>query len=1716
MRKILLLAFLLLNFGFVMSQTYGNEWINYNQQHYSFKVAQNRPYRISFDVLSQAGIPVDLLTTGQYRIYGKEREIPIWINDANQNGYIDSVDFIEFYAERNTGWLDSLMYDNEEGIANPAFSLYSDTLTYFLTWGNDNNGLRFQEETDVAYTTYPYATFVIRQVLINLNAQYYEGPRVTGGSSSFFNDGEGWGRAQVNGIATPSINMNMTVTGYYNGIDAPPVRLHTKLSSNSNAASTSPFNHHTVLSLNGNVFLDTVYFGYQQIRNTSFFPASVFTSNTAVLNLSIPNDLGAVTDVQGFTYGQLDFAKNLAVGGNNALFRTINNANSPKATYQFTGLSGTGAHCYVWGGGVAKKLPVTVQSSNRFVVVPNAESANEQEIFIFSNAAIVQITELNPVNGTGFFTNYGSQNLEAALLFIYHNSLSAGVEEYRQYRESMAGGSYNVVSADVEELYMQYGGGVHGHALGIRRFAHQVYNQTTNKPVGLYLIGKGVREANELGGAQPGTRKSVLSYETNLVPSFGYPSSDMGFTARLIDNSWAPAIPTGRLAAKDNEEVLSYLDKVKLFEQNQDPNSVYNSATKDWQKHVMHFGGGSSPNEINQLATYLNVLGTKVENNRFGGKTHTYIKQDSNPFNPTVLSQVTNRINDGVSVMTFFSHASGGGFEINIDQPETWQNYGRYPVVIGNSCYTGDMFMQTAITPAERFVLVEDKGAIAFISTVKQGIITSLFQHSNQFYNEFCFNSYGENLGTQLSNTASFLFVTYQNNLLIESVAMQMNLHGDPMIRVNHHDRPEIEITPQSVTFSPSQVDLSTQEIELTLHIKNLGRSVMDTFAIEVRRSFPGQNADSVYTKYLPVLHYMDSVVFTMPVQPDVALGLNQFEILVDIPSQIEEQYDEFDNNTLLLNYLIDVGGILPVYPWDYAVIPEPNPTLLASTINPFANLRTYRFELDTTDLFNSPQHRYVEVSSLGGVVAVQPNQWLSVANNSNLPLVTPDSAVYFWRVSEVNGAEPLWIEQSFQYITGKSGWGQDHFYQFKKNTFSFLDYNRDLRLREFLDFETTVQCNVYDNANSIPAWAGTNWYLNNTEIEYDLCQLTRSIHVAVIDPVTLQPWYSRGLVNGVELNSGNNFGNANDLSNSPPCRVRPDGYFIFRQTTADQRAAFRNIIENVIPEGHYVLIYTPIETRYDLWEPEMFDVFSMLQSDSIFPGKPNRSFIFFGQKGNNTYNVEAVAQVPGELISINQTLPGVNSFGVERSVKIGPAASWGTVYWKQDALENPTSDSTILRIYGMNWSAIPQTEIDLTFTSNDSLLNLNNQVSAIQNPYLQLKSSHWDVLGQTPSQIDRWHVLYEELPEAAIDASNGFYWSVENNSIQEGELISFAVDIRNISDKNMDSLLVRYWVQDVNLNKQFIPYPRQDSLRIGQTLRDTITFSTQGMSGLRSFWIEVNPYVNGSTVIKDQPEQFHFNNIAQIQFFVTKDVINPILDVTFDGIHILNGDIVSPKSEIVISLKDENPFLIMNSDADTSLFAVYLRDPFGVQRRVYFIDGNGQVNMEWIPASGNNNKFKIIYRGQFYMDGNYQLLVQGQDLSGNLSGDLDYRIEFEVINESSISYLMNYPNPFSTSTRFVFTLTGERVPDHMTIQIMTVTGKVVREITLAELGPINIGRNITEYAWDGRDEFGDLLANGVYLYRVLTSLDGERIKHRETGADEFFKQEFGKMYLMR
>lgn len=238
------------------------------------------------------------------------------------------------------------------------------------------------------------------------------------------------------------------------------------------------------------------------------------------------------------------------------------------------------------------------------------------------------------------------------------------------------------------------------------------------------------------------------------------------------------------------------------------------------------------------------------------------------------------------------------------------------------------------------------------------------------------------------------------------------------------------------------------------------------------------------------------------------------------------------------------------------------------------------------------------------------------------------------------------------------------------------------------------------------------------------------------------------------------------------------------------------------------------------------------------------------------------------------------------------------------------------MHVYGVDWLGATTLLIDTLFTSDDSILSLNTMIDANTFPYLKLHAFYIDSVDLTPAQIDRWHVLYTPVPEAAIDGSGGYAW-IPGDSLQEGQMLTFSFDIDNISDWHMDSLLVNYWIEDANHNLVPISYPRQDSLRVGQTISDTISVATDDLIGINSLWVEVNPYaINGQP---DQPEMYHFNNIGQIPFHVEADNENPILDVTFNGYHILNGDLVDPKSEIVITLKDENDFYIMNEESDTS-----------------------------------------------------------------------------------------------------------------------------------------------------------------------------------------------------
>ena len=94
-----------------------------------------------------------------------------------------------------------------------------------------------------------------------------------------------------------------------------------------------------------------------------------------------------------------------------------------------------------------------------------------------------------------------------------------------------------------------------------------------------------------------------------------------------------------------------------------------------------------------------------------------------------------------------------------------------------------------------------------------------------------------------------------------------------------------------------------------------------------------------------------------------------------------------------------------------------------------------------------------------------------------------------------------------------------------------------------------------------------------------------------------------------------------------------------------------------------------------------------------------------------------------------------------------------------------------------------------------------------------------------------------------------------------------------------------------------------------------------------------------------------------------------------------------------------------------------------------------------------------------------------------------DLIVRVFVDTDGKVLSLANYPNPFEEATAFVFTLTGERPPDEVEIKVYTVAGRLIRSI-ITRSENLRLGQNILR--WDGRDQDGDLLSNGIYFYKFI------------------------------
>ena len=1687
-----------------------NSWINYDQNYFKFPVLEEAIYKIEFNDLVSAGINATSIDPRNIQIFAKGEEIPIYIQ-GESDGSFDSGDFIEFYAEGNDGWYDHELFSDSAHNLNPYVSMFSDTLYYFLTWNTGTSNKRFVDDLDLNYGDYTPVDYYYSEVVKTSNANFSSGQITNfGWAVPEYSKAEGWYTGQIPYWKSGSViyNASQELSTPYVYASGPSATVVT------NVFGLGPANHFVDVNLNGNEIYNGSFYGKDHVLVNENVPNSWLSANSEFVFRSLASDYDA-NDRFGYAYMKIKYAKTFNMNNESATVMYIPPGAESKDLLIMENYNNLSTSVSIFDITSGKRVQVQPLLGKYYALIPN--DGVERKCFLTAEGAIKSIAGLSPVSdGSSKFINYQQKITDKSgvdfLLVTGNNLMDAGVE-YGDYRESEGLKSLVV---NIDQLYDQFSYGIRKNPIAIRNFCDAIMNNWNFDPQYLFLAGKSI-------SANYKNSRFGSKFENNIVPTWGVLGADVGFTAGLKPGSVLdPTIATGRLAVKNNDEFRAYLRKVIDYE---------SAEPADWMKQVLHFGGGSTASEQATFKLYLEEYESVIEDTLFGGKVHTFLKNSSDPLQINLSDSVTNLINNGVSLMTFFGHAYGNNFDQSIDEPENYENTGRYSFILANSCLIGNIHTENSESGSERFVLAEDKGAIGFLGSSSLGVPSYLYQYSNEFYKNYSQDFYGMAVGKVVMESVKDM--QDSSSVLNRDVAMHMTLHCDPAVVLNSMQKPDYtvysddDITTPAVSFSPQNVTSDIDSFAINIDITNIGMAAGDTFSLLVTRDFPAIGfPDTTYSIRVGYMRYEKTVTIKMPVDKINGVGLNSFYIKADGLGEVDELLEL--NNNVNVDLFIGSSDLVPIYPYEYAVVPNRDNILKASTGNPYSLATNYVFQIDTTDQFNSPVMTETIINSSGGVVKWNPDESSELASfYSNFSTSNSISRpqVYFWRVSvdSASAGEYNWKESSFQHVTDKSGWGQSHFFQFKKDEYEFIDYEYNTRSLSFIDQFKTLSAQTHKSgSNSIRP--EIKYEIDGAIQAYESSEWGKMFFVAVIDRNTLKPWHAK---------EHGDYRHVNYRDDKYIPHWNAYNFYFYNETEwgVDSMMSFINDV----PDSNYVMLYSFRANNAAFWldgKPISASYESFLNNigadvDSLRNYPTNYPYILFFKKGDASSVKESFSADGADFIQLDGEMSNNWLNGRVESTIIGPSKNWESFHWEIRNREpsNP-KDTALVNVYGLDEYG-NETLVMGNLPITGDIYSLNDSVDAAAYPYLRLEAFFADDSLRTPDDLVRWQVLYEEVPEAAINPLKVSGYTLID-SLQQGEELVIVTAIENVSTVAMDSIQVSYKIIDHNYKSLPFNYTLKEPLAPDQVIFDTIIIPTTTLQGQNDLWYEINPYAGPKPW---QLEQHHFNNLFLHKFRIYTDEVNPILDVTFDGIRILDGDIVNPQSNIVITLDDENQFLKLDDEALVQVYLNYPRltsDPtLRDEDSIVFVDPSQYI---FTPAELPKNKCTIEFTSDFENDGVYELRVLAADRSSNVSGDgdgsVDYKISFEIVTESSITQLINYPNPFSTSTRFVFTLTGSDVPDNMLIQIMTITGKVVREITQEELGPINIGRNVTDFAWDGTDEYGDKLANGVYLYKIQIQKDGSDMKKREVNVssaegsskltDKYFKKGLGKMYILR
>ncbi len=1647
-----------------VAQPYGNEWINFNQSYYQFKVAETGVYVIDRNTLSNSGFPVASVPASRIQIFRRGEEIALDVA-TQADGTIES---INFYAKANDGAGDTELYVVPDAQINPEYSLFSDSASYFLTYYlNNQDGLRMDDYTEANTSGIPAENYHLRNEVNVFNSDYAQGAKYGNDNvilSSRYDFGEGW---------TGTFFQRNQASSYEYSFpnllkEGPNPTIQLQIVGGNNL--THAVQIEVGSSLGSLRTLNTVNFsGFTANSFESNLQWSDFGDNGSFAVQITPLGVGGAADRISIASIEITLSEQFEMDSEEEKYFNLEANTSGKSFIRVTNPPSNTALLDITADNEPIKIGVN-QSGSQFIgVIRN--TAVERNLFAYSTT-----TSIDEINEVSF------DNIDPAqynYLIISNPALRTGgdpVQQYANYRESENGGSYSVYIAEIQDLFNQFNYG-DPSPLAIRRFAD--YMLDGGDPRYMFIIGKGVTVAADYYRKDPNS----LDY-VNYVPTFGLPGGDIPFTAGLNDSQYESEIPTGRINVLETSQITSYLNKV--IEKEATPYSDF------WLKNTLHLSGGKFVSEQDSFRGFIDDFEEVVTGDFMGGQNSSFSK---NTTDETEFINVTGVVNDGVSLVTFFGHSSSYSSDIEIgnvsDPVFAYRNQGKYPVFLVNGCNAGAVYNASDFVGwGDDWILTPDLGAVGFIASAGLAFSTNLKRFSDLFY-RYSFSeesSFGTGIGDAMQLSGREFINLYGNSETSIAQVQQFILNGDPAIQIFGAQQPDYDIQADDVDFKSFNDELilaETDSFYIEVIVKNFGRSVSEDLEVSAIRTLEDGTVITYDPQSFDRVLYQDTLNYVIYRDPLLnESGTSRFEIFID-PQNNTEELNE-GNNSVVVNLDIFSGSTTNLYPTNFGIVPEESVDLIFQTSSLLSEERNILIEIDTTSDFSSAWKR--ENVILTNLIA----EWSLDFNITDLQ----DGTVFYWRTSlqdPTSTESDEWVESSFTYIeSSPKGWMQSSRAQLEKLINSGVNL-QDNKLWEFQTTNTSIDITTHGSESGLTS-DDVDVIIN--EFDYTVVSVSEfapcannTLNVMVFDRRSTQP-YQAIPINGA------------DVLNRLVCGKRPQVIYnllerdvtgIDTTTSNNSTQHLTQLIDNA-KEGDQVLLFNMGRVNFSQWDTDLrlkLEEIGIASSsiDLLTDGQP---FIIQGKKGSAPGTALIISEngssdpILQQVLQNEINISGSDGLGSIKSLKIGPATSWISF---EQSINTEGTDSFESSIIGLDTDNI-RTEIisDIVETERDI-----STVSSNDYQYLELDLTIIDETEQTAPQLDQWKVLYEETPDALLISFN------DNLFVKEGEIVTNSFGFYNYGDIPFEGpleVVYSYFNQPSRTNVQ-------DTIMIdaplpGDTTLFEFDFETIGFDGLNDLTVDVN--TNGV------PELYLINNSLRYTSLieVERDEINPILDVTVDGRHIQNGELVSANPTVIAKIWDENPFLLKQ---DTIGILVYYKPPCDSGcdfTQIYFSDSR----LSWEPASETSD-FKLTFSLSDLEDGEHGVQIQAEDASGNQIGD-PFETNFSVNSLPFISDLKAFPNPFSNGVRFSFNATGSVAPDFIRIQILSLRGTLIREITIDDPDIMNVGQVTTPFIWDGTDNTGLPLTNGMYFYKVFIG------RNDDQDAYGFFENAVGRLILLR